>query len=247
LRDGDGAARVLMGGSGLNVPRASRRRALTFVSAAAAGTAVSGTAAAATTAALVKGVLLCVCLGAAGGGLASLAISEAFTRLETPPATVPASAPRPAVTAVSSGAPPALPAAPDPAPKMPSPEHAAPEHAATRDARASTPSPVSNVAAASASANPLPGQSLFEEQRIIESARAAVARRDSAAALATLDGYDRAYAQRQFGPEALALRVEALSAAGQTGRARGLAAEFQRRYPHHPLLSRVQAAVQGGQ
>jgi hypothetical protein len=100
LRDGDGAARVLMGGSGLNVPRASRRRALTFVSAAAAGTAVSGTAAAATTAALVKGVLLCVCLGAAGGGLASLAISEAFTRLETPPATVPASAPRPAVTAV---------------------------------------------------------------------------------------------------------------------------------------------------
>jgi hypothetical protein len=60
-----------------------------------------------------------------------------------------------------------------------------------------------------------------------------------------LDGYDRVYAQGQFGPEALALRVEALSGAGQVGRARSLAAEFQRRYPHHPLLSRVQAAAQG--
>src|SRR5438552_2351291 len=126
LRDGDGAARVLMGGSGLKVPSASRRRALTFVGAAAAGTAVSGTAAAATTAALVKGVVLCVCLGAAGGGLASLAISEAFTRLEARPATAQASAPRPALTALSSGAPPALPVALDPAPKMapaPTPAH----------------------------------------------------------------------------------------------------------------------------
>ena len=244
LRDGDGAGRVLMGGSGLNVPSASRRRALTFVGTAAAGTAVSGTAVAATTTALVKGVVLCVCLGALGGGLASLAVSETFSRFETRPATVPAPAPTRAVSAVSPRAPLVVPEAtelaPDAAPA------AAAERAATRDARpAAPPSAVSGAAAALASSRPTPAPSLFEEQRIIESARAAVARGDTASALATLDGYDRAYAQGQFGPEALALRVEALSGTGQVGRARSLAAEFERRYPHHPLLSRVQAAAQG--
>ena len=63
---------------------------------------------------------------------------------------------------------------------------------------------------------------------------------DATRALATLDAYDRSYAQKQFGPEALALRVQALRASGQEGRARALAREFEQRYPHHPLLSRVQ-------
>jgi outer membrane protein assembly factor BamD (BamD/ComL family) len=101
-------------------------------------------------------------------------------------------------------------------------------------------------ALAAAATKSQPGPSLVEEQRSIETARAAVARGDSATALATLDDYDRVYGGGQFGPEALALRVEALSAAGQLGRARSLAAEFQRRYPHHPLLTRVQGAAQGG-
>jgi outer membrane protein assembly factor BamD (BamD/ComL family) len=87
--------------------------------------------------------------------------------------------------------------------------------------------------------------SLFEEQRIIESARAAASRGDTGSALATLDSYQLAYPQGQFGPEALALRIEALSARGDLTRARSLAAEFQRRYPHHPMMAPVQAAVQG--
>src|SRR3954465_9860451 len=82
LRDGDGPARVLMGGSRLRVPSASRKRALAFVGTAAAGTALSGTAVAATTTALVKGVVLCVCLGMVSGGLASFAVSETYSRLE---------------------------------------------------------------------------------------------------------------------------------------------------------------------
>jgi hypothetical protein len=148
---------------------------------------------------------------------------------------------------LAPSAPPVLPQGLDPAPAEVVPT--APEPVVTHEARASAPAPglsaVAAPAVAAAPAMPLPGPSLFEEQRSIESARAAVARGDAASALTTLDAYDRAYPQGQFGPEALALRVEALSAAGQLGRARGLAAEFERRYPHHPLLARVQGAVQG--
>ena len=86
---------------------------------------------------------------------------------------------------------------------------------------------------------------MFEEQSVIETARAALAQGDAGRALATLDVYDRRYAQRQFGPEALALRVEALRAEGQIGLARTLAQEFERRYPHHPLLTRVQGVREG--
>jgi hypothetical protein len=246
LRDGEGPAQVLMGGSGLNVPSASRRRALTFVGTAAAGTAVSGTAIATTTASLVKGVALCVCLGTVGGGLASLAVSETFSRVEARrPATIGSTTTQASVRAVSPSAPAAR---LDPAPPVVAPT--APDPVTTREARGSAPAPGVSGAAApavatAASAKPLPGPSLFEEQRSIESARAAVARGDAGSALATLDDHDRAYQKGQFGPEALALRVEALSAAGQLGRARGLAAEFQRRYPHHPLLSRVQGAALG--
>jgi hypothetical protein len=85
--------------------------------------------------------------------------------------------------------------------------------------------------------------SLFEEQRAIDSARAAIGGRDFRTALATLDEYERRYQKRQFGPEALALRVQALVGSNQVEAARGLAGEFERRYPHHPLLPRVQMAV----
>jgi hypothetical protein len=44
--------------------------------------------------------------------------------------------------------------------------------------------------------------------------------------------------------KALALRVEALIGSGQIISARALAEDFARYYPNHPLLPRVQAAVQ---
>ncbi len=252
LRDTDGAARALMGGSRLDVPSAARRRALAFVGTAAAGSVVSGTAVAAATTSLVKSVVVCVCLGTVGGGLASLAVSETVSRFEKPQSTTSSSlAPRVVVPAVVSRAPalpeavsePALALSAVAAPDSPTPS-------APRDVRPSAPAlGASGSAAPTAAAAPAPvksAPSLFEEQRIIESARAAVARGDTATALATLDSYDRVYAGGQFGPEALALRVEALGASGQLGRARSLAAEFERRYPHHPLLSRVQGATQPG-
>src|SRR5260221_8703959 len=116
LRDSQGAARTLMRGSQLEVPSTSKRRALAFVGTAAAGTAVSGTAAAAATTSLVKGVVLCVCLGTAFGGLASLAVSETISRIEAPHQTTTSPG------ATHAAAPAALPSAPvvpevlDPAP-----------------------------------------------------------------------------------------------------------------------------------
>jgi hypothetical protein len=88
-----------------------------------------------------------------------------------------------------------------------------------------------------------PRTSLVDEQRIIESVRAAVAQGDVHAALAQLDDYDRRYSRKQFGPEALALRVQAVAAAGELYLARSLAKDFEQRYPHHPLLPRVKNAV----
>lgn len=250
LRDGDGPARLLMRGSGLNVPSAARRRALAFTG-AAAGMAASGTAAAAGATSLVKSVVLYVVLGTAGGGVASLAISETISRLDAPSARATPTARGvkralpPQNSVVVAPAPMEAVASPVPVP-MPVPVVPAAPPIVPSDSGSSARTPLGTGSAAVplASAKRPAAPSLVEEQALIESARAALARGDSTSALSTLDGYDRSHAQRQFGPEALALRVEALSSRGELGRARSLAAEFRQRYPHHPLLSRVQAAVQ---
>lgn len=44
-------------------------------------------------------------------------------------------------------------------------------------------------------------------------------------------------------PEAMALRIEALSKSGKTAEANALAAEFLRKYPAHPLAERVRAGL----
>jgi hypothetical protein len=84
---------------------------------------------------------------------------------------------------------------------------------------------------------------LLDEVKLIEAARGAARRGDAMGTLAALDQYSKAYPRAQFGPEALALRIEALSRSGSMSQARALAAQFGRIYPTHPLLGRVQAAV----
>lgn len=238
LRDGDGAARALMQGSELPVPHAARRRALAFA-AAAANMAAGGAAMAAGGTALAKSVALCVCVGVVGGGLASLGVSATIERLERAPeasvspvkSTLPAVVRARPASPVVEAAPLLAPApvskpelAPEPSPKEPSPVRA---------------SGVATAPSAATAGRP----SLFDEQRSIEKARAGLAHGDASSALATLDEYERRFPKAQFRPEALALRIEALSQRGELSRARGLAAEFRERYPHHPLLSRVEAAV----
>lgn len=249
LMSGSGPARELMRGSALRVPPGARQRALEFTS-AAVGLTASATAAAAGSASLAKSLLLTVSLSALGGGVASLAVSETFSRLESAPGSSTVAAPRRAPA--REGEKPA-PVAPPPAAALvldvPEAPGAAPP---TPPARAPT-APIKGRTAADtamAPSSPLAdlgdGQmrpSLLEQQSVIEAARAAVARGEAGRALETLDGYDRRYAHKQFAPEALALRVQALSARGQLTLARSLAKEFEQRYPHHPLLTRVQSSV----
>lgn len=244
LRDGEGAARRLMAGSVLRVPSASRRRAVAFTSAAATMGA-SATAVAASATSVVKSFLLCVAIGAAGGGVMSLAASETVARLDTKAESQAQPGPPPHdahVVARASSQAPAVVAAETPL-EVPAPVLVAP------DASGKGKSPARDEAVArgrDALEAPAPARaqpSLFEEQRIIESARAAVARGDARTAFSLLDDYEHAYASKQFGPEALALRVEALRNNGQLAAARAMAADFAQKYPHHPLLQRVQSAV----
>ncbi|MES1182350.1 MAG: outer membrane protein assembly factor BamD [Myxococcales bacterium] len=246
LRDTNGAARALLSAGKLEVPRGARQRALAFTG-VAASVVTTGTAAAAGATSLFKSVVLCVCLGTVGGGVASLAVSETLSRLSATGAD-----PKPAIAAKAEPKPPgaAKPFAPTAAPLVPAPpaeQDSAPEPKPS-DARANAPVsggvPLTSTTPGGVGKPPR-ASSLFDEQRIIESARAAVSRGDATGALTTLDRYRQSYPQGQFFPEALALRIEALSARGDLTRARSLAAEFERRYPHHPMLAPVQAAVQG--
>ena len=240
LRDGEGAARRLMAGSVMHVPSASRRRAVAFISGAAT-LGASATAVGASATSVVKSFLLCVAIGAAGGGMMSLLASETVARFDIkaasnappgPPSSHAHGAPQaPAVVAVE--APPEL----------------SPPAPVAKDASGVAKSPARDEALARGRAvveTPTKARtesSLFEEQRIIESARAAVARGDARSAFSLLDNYERSYASKQFRPEALALRVEALRSSGQLAAARALAADFAQKYPHHPLRHRVQSAV----
>jgi|GEM_PF-4609083 len=250
LRDGRGAASRLMAGSVMRVPSASRRRAVAFTSAAATMGA-SATAIAAGATSVMKSFLLCMAIGAAGGGVMSLAASETIARFDTKPESPappgplpneakkasPASLPAPAEVAVEAPLEVAAPAVVVPVGKDTTGKGKSParDEAATRGR--------DGLDAPTAPTAPRAEPRLFEEQRIIESARAAVARGDTRSAFALLDDYEHAYVSKQFWPEALALRIEALRNSGQLAAARAMAADFAQKYPHHPLLQRVQNTV----
>jgi hypothetical protein len=240
-----------MAGAVMQVPSASRRRALAFTGAAATMGATA-TAAAAGATSVLKSFALCVALGAVGGGMASLVASETVARLDTK-----SESPAPSeVQPPDLRAAPGSPRAPETVAREAPPEIAAPAARERAEPAAKETSSKgksfgrddvvargSDVVGAPAPAAAKSEPSLFQEQRIIESARAAVARGDARTAFSLLDDYERTYASKQFRPEALALRIEALRNSGQLGAARALAAEFAQKYPHHPLLQRVQSAV----
>lgn len=242
LRDGEGPAAALLASAELEVPSASRKRALAFTGAAASMLASSG-AMAASGAALTKSVMLWVVIGTVGGGLTSLTVAKTISHFEAPSATHATAAAPPLPLPPPRAATPRDVATQAVPPAVPEVALAAPTPVVANPSRpASSPKP-SAAAARAEAPKPAAISSLFDEQRSIESARAAVSRGDAGAALATLDDYERTNPRGQFGPEALALRVEALRAQGNLDRARTFAQQFERRYPHHPLLSRVQAAV----
>jgi hypothetical protein len=221
-----------MRGARLSVPAASRQRALKFASTVAAGAVATSAASAAGAASLAKSFVVYLAIGTVGGGALSLAATKLVSELDQPAASVTAPAVRaPAPVEPRGVVPPALALNPTPA---------LPVNEPTNDGISGDRSPAAEVpSGASEARRSMPTSSLFEEQRAIEQARAAISRGDTATALGLLDAYERNYARRQFGPEALALRIEALRNQGQLAAARARASEFERRYPRHPLLARV--------
>lgn len=95
------------------------------------------------------------------------------------------------------------------------------------------------------SAEPRAEASLAAEAHVLERARLEIVEHRAAAALATLDGYDRSFPFGSLRPEATALRVEALATAGDRSAARSLGAHFLAKYPEHPAASRVRRAMDG--
>ena len=263
LRELGGPAAQLLAAGELEVPSAARRRALAFTGAAAGMLASSG-AAAASGVTLFKSVMLWVVVGTVGGGAMSYTVAETIAHFESRESTSRAAAPPLPLPPPRQEPARALPAAAEAAHADPvstpalaiAPSRAEPARSeatsrapsslgrgVSRAASAVKPGPATAASPPSAALAPAPVGNLFDEQRNIEAARGAVARGDAAGALSTLDAYQRSYPQGQFGPEALALRVEALSLQGNREGAAAFARQFERRYPHHPLLTRVQSIV----
>lgn len=247
LRDAGGASRKLLRAADMDRPSSAARRRALAVAGAVTTLGATSAVAAASSGAVAKGVLFWVCVGAAGGSTMALAVSElvqpaaSHSSSVAPAGAAPARAAaipnRQAVSALpqpylpSSAAAPTAPAAP---------AFAGPQAAtAVEPWLPGLPAP----SAASFDDDQRGKPTLFEELRLIEAARASVGRGAPSPALSVLDAYDRAYPGGQFQPEALALRIQALSQSGDKVGARAQLAQFQRRYPRHPLLARVLAAA----
>ena len=84
------------------------------------------------------------------------------------------------------------------------------------------------------------GVDLREEIGLLDGARAALTAGAPDRSLDLLDQYDHRYPNGTFGPEALALRIEASSLAGDTSKARTLARRFLSQYRDNPLAERVE-------
>ena len=84
---------------------------------------------------------------------------------------------------------------------------------------------------------------LAEETAILDRARSAIARGDARAALTELDRYDAAPSPKILGQEATLVRIEALSAKGDSAGARALALSFLARNPGSAYDDRVRALI----
>lgn len=84
---------------------------------------------------------------------------------------------------------------------------------------------------------------LVEEQRLLDRARAALASGDHDEALSALTRHGRRFARGQLAMERDALEVRALVAAGRADDARAAAGRFASRWPSSPLRSAVEAMI----
>jgi len=96
--------------------------------------------------------------------------------------------------------------------------------------------PPSAEAPTPALAPPSRARMVREELQLLQRARAAMARRDFAAALAPLAEHARRFREGRLAEEREALRVKALSGLGRTREARRVFTAFAARFPRSPLL-----------
>jgi hypothetical protein len=142
--------------------------------------------------------------------------------------------PPPAAEPAPRGAPGAAAAARLPAPP-PSPSIDEPASAAPAPARAFAPPRTLTRAE---------GYAL--ELKVLEPARAAVARADVTAAMAAIAEHERRFPNGQLTEEREALRVLALAGARRSEEARHAAATFRKRFPRSMLLARMNDALGEG-
>jgi|GEM_PF-1089325 len=148
------------------------------------------------------------------------------------------------------------------APPAPEEEVASPRVADLPDVPAPEPRVAGNVAKATGSprspskavpssrppteaSTPAPsGASLFhEELALVESARSALARGDSAACLRIVESYDDRFRGGVFADEIAVMRIEALAARGDDERARSLGEAFLRKHPSSAYAERIRSVV----
>jgi hypothetical protein len=244
LREGGGVSERLLDSASLDKPsRASRARAVELASTAGTFVTTTGGAGAAaaakagsaiTRASVYRRVAMWTCIGAVAGGTVALIGTELLVPTMNPTS-------QPGVRAAAA---PLLASEPDIAkPISPSPEPAQdiqpeppvvktvpPVIAALREAPPAAP-------ALSSAPAPAP------EVQAIEAASAAVAHGDSNGALRTLDDYDATHPNGSLKAESAALRVQAVSNAGNSVKAQSLANDFEKQYPTSPLRSAVRDAA----
>lgn len=84
---------------------------------------------------------------------------------------------------------------------------------------------------------------LSDELGSLDRARQALVAGDAGRSLRLLDDYHRRFAKPKLGTEAAVLRIEALVASGQRGRASELGAQFLSRYGKGPYGARVRSLI----
>jgi hypothetical protein len=87
------------------------------------------------------------------------------------------------------------------------------------------------------------GPSLSDEVKELDRARAALNSGDASRAIEALDQHDKQFGTALLGPEAMVLRIEALSARGDKNGAAALANQFLAVYPHSAYASRVRSLL----
>jgi hypothetical protein len=99
------------------------------------------------------------------------------------------------------------------------------------------------TAATPGAAAPSTSASIQEELSLLDRARVAVRAHDAHRALGLLDDHSQRFAQGVLLPEAQVLRIEALTASGETQRARALGRSFLQQYSGHPLADHVSKLI----